>query len=310
MTEAKTNPYAAVERLVHQVRLNWRLFAGFGFLGAAAGATTAFFLPSYYQAEAAFQVEAGPLNQLGGALAGLASQLGGMQGNLQSSPQLFGDLLTTDAVLHRVIRAKFSWRGDTVSLPAVYGYDRESSLVADYYTLRKLRKAVSVNINIRTGVVRFSVEARTPALAYALAETTLAALNEANVALRQTRAATERAFSAERAEQAREELSAAESSLARFYERNRAIAGSPSLQMEEARLRRIVDMGQQIFVQLRLQEEQAAVQALRNTPAITVIDPPQVPVKRSRPNRRLAVVFGLIIGLAAAALQTSLRAVR
>ena len=72
-------------------------------------------------------------------------------------------------------------------------------------------------------------------------------------------------------------------------------------------MRRAVEVAQQIYVQLRLQEEQAAVLELRNTPAISVIDPPLVPVKRSWPNRRLAALTGLVIGLAAAFVRLSLQ---
>ena len=73
-------------------------------------------------------------------------------------------------------------------------------------------------------------------------------------------------------------------------------------------MRRAVEVAQQVYVQLRLQEEQAAVLELRNTPAISVIDPPLVPVKRSWPNRRLAALTGLVIGLAAAFVRLSLQA--
>jgi uncharacterized protein involved in exopolysaccharide biosynthesis len=40
------------------------------------------------------------------------------------------------------------------------------------------------------------------------------------------------------------------------------------------------------------------MQAVRNTPSISVIDPPLVPVKRSWPQRRLAVLLGALIGAA------------
>jgi len=185
------------------------------------------------------------------------------------------------------------------SLATVYGYEGEPADLRDFYSVRRLRNALKVDVNIRTGVVRFSVEARTPELAQAIAESTLVALNEANIALRQARAGAERTFTADRAEHARRDLAGAEAALAVFYERNRAIANSPSLKMDESRLRRAVDMAQQVYVQLRLQEEQAAVQEVRNTPAISVIDPPLRPVKRSWPNRRLAVAMGFLIGLAA-----------
>ena len=190
-------------------------------------------------------------------------------------------------------------------MPQIYGYGQEDAGWREYKTVRKLRTAIAVQVNIRTGVVRFSVEARTPELAKALAETTLAALNEANIALRQARGNAEQMFTADRAEASRRDLADAETALAKFYERNR-IVNSPVLQLQESRLRRTVDMAQQVYVQLRLQEEQAAIQAVRNTPAISVIDPPLVPVKRSWPNRRLSVVAGIATGLALALLRLML----
>jgi len=257
-------------------------------------------LPSYYRSGAAFQAESPGPTQLSGALAGLASQIGNIQLGTQNTAQFFGDLLTTDAVLRRVGHATFPERGVRMPLAQLYGYDSKPEPLRDFYTVRKLRKALSVDVSIRTGVVRFSVEARTPALAEALAETTLSALNAANIDLRRARAGAERQFTSGRAEHARQELDSAEQELSAFYQHNRAIANSPALQLEEGRLRRAVEMSQQVYVQLRLQEEQAAVQEVRNTPAISVIDPPLVPVKRSWPNRGLAVGLGLLLGLGVA----------
>jgi len=265
-------------------------------LGGVVGGGTALLLPSYYQSGAAFQAETTSPTQISGALAGLASQIGNLQLGTQTSAQFFGDLLTTDAVLRRLIQERFPWQGQVASLAQIYGLADQSEGLRDFNTVRKLRKALGVDVNIRTGVVHFSVEARTPELAQALAESTLAALNAANVDLRQARAAAERTFTSERADHARDDLHAAEQALADFYERNRSITGSPALQLQEGQLKRQVDMAQQVYVQLRLQEEQAAVQEVRNTPAISVIDPPLAPVKRSWPKRRLAVLLGLFAG--------------
>ncbi len=275
------------------------MVGAFGLLGALVSGLTSVLLPSYYRSGATFQAEANTPPQLSGALAGLASQFGGLPlaAGSQSNPYLFADLITSDAVLSRVARASFPWGGRIATLAEIYGYQDEPEGWRRYRTTVKLRKAMQVSINVRPSTVTFSVEARTPGLAAAIAETTLAALNEANVLLRQSRAAAEQNFASDRSEHARAELGSAESTLTKFYERNRVITQSPGLQMEEARLRRIVEMAQQVYVQLRLQAEQAAIQAVRNTPVISVIDPPLVPVKRSWPNRRLAIAAGLTIGL-------------
>lgn len=306
--QAPAEWYVATRRLLEVARAHWRMFALFGLVGGGAGAVTAFLQPSYFESGAAFQAETSQPTQLTGALAGLASQIGNLPLGSQNSGQFFSDLLTTDAVLRRVARASFPWRGVTASLATIYGFGDLPETLRDYNTVRKLRTAVRTDLNLRTGVVRFSVEARTPELAAALAETTLAALNAANIDLRQTRAAAERQFTSGRADAARQELDSTERALAAFYQQNRVITGSPLLQMQEAKLKRAVDMAQQVYVQLRLQEEQAAVQEVRNTPAISVIDPPSVPVRRSRPHRRVVALLGMAVGLLIAGVRLLLRA--
>jgi len=303
--------YVMWVELLRLARAYWREVLTLAVTGAVVGAVTALLLPSRYRAKAAFQAE-NPPNQmpLGSGIASLlGSQLAALPlGGSQSSPQLLADLLTTDAVLRHVVNAAFPWQGQSQTLETIYGVaSKGRPELRDYLAIRKLRQALSVDVDVRTGIVHFGVEAYTPELALAIAETTLAALNEANLALRQRRGSTERAFTAQRSADARRLLAAAESTLALFNQTNRNLQSSATLQLEQARLRRNVDMAQQLFLQLQLQEEQAALQELRNTPTISVIDPPVLPARHSWPNRPLGVVTGLLIGLLVAYLRVSAR---
>jgi uncharacterized protein involved in exopolysaccharide biosynthesis len=288
--------YQFTRAVINEIRGHWRSLVVLSLVGGAIGFGVATLLPSNYKSGAAFQAEAQTGSPLSGSVAAIASQLGASPLAGASNAQFFGDLLTMDAVLRRVGKATFPWDGSSQSLATIYGASRLPSGKREFAVVQRLRKALSVDVNVRTGVVRFTVEARTPELAEAIAESTLAALNEANIILRQGRAAAEQTFTADRAEQARLELTRAESTLTAFYQRNRALGNSPGLQLEEARRRRAVELAQQLYLQLRLQEEQAAVQAVRNTPAISVIDPPLVPTRRSWPNRRLATFVGVLLG--------------
>jgi uncharacterized protein involved in exopolysaccharide biosynthesis len=301
--------------LLRLARAFWREVLTLAVTGAVVGAVTVLLLPSRYRAKAAFQAE-NPPNEMplgGGGIAGLlGSQLASLPlgGATQNRPQLLADLLLTDAVLRHVVHATFAWEGQPQTLVTIYGYaSKPRPELRDYLAIKKLHKAISVDVDIRTGIVRFEVEAYTPELALAVADTTLAALNEANVGLRQRRGSAERAFTAQRSADARMLLAAAESTLALFNQTNRNLQTSATLQLEQARLRRNVDMAQQLYLQLQLQEEQAALQELRNTPTISVIDPPVLPARHSWPNRPLGVVTGLLIGLLVAYLRLSTRPV-
>jgi uncharacterized protein involved in exopolysaccharide biosynthesis len=292
--------YLLAKRTIDSVWRAWGVFLTFSLVGGIIALVATYVLPASYRAGAAFQAEAAPSGQLGGGLSSALNAIPGLQIGGTTSALLLGDLLKTDAVLRRVIQDSFPWKDGRVSLAKIYGYDRKADLVRDYRTVNKLRKAIAVDVDIRTSIVRFSVEARTPELTRALAQALIAAIDTANIRLRQERARAERAFTAERSDEARQELGSAEGLLAMFHSRNRVIAGSPLLELEEARLKRQVDIAQQLYLQLRLQEEQAAIQELRATPSISVIDPPVLPVKPTWPRRKLAVIAGLIVGFSLA----------
>ena len=291
-------------RLVERGRVRWRSLVVFALVGGAAGAAASFLITPMFESSAAFQAEPTNNIQLQGSLAGLASQLGGLPlGGGTVNAQFFADILPSDAVLHRVISDSFPWKGGKATLHQVYGVDDKSPPLREYLTVNRLRRAIRSSVNVRTNMVRFTVEAPAPDLARAVAVDLLSALNEANIELRQARASAEQTFTAERAEAARTALAEAEAAVTRFKQRNRSISDAPALATEERRLERNVDMAQQIYTQLRLQQEQAAVQAVRNTPAISIIDPPMEPVRKSKPKRKVAVLLGMFAGLCLAALR-------
>lgn len=309
-TPTRGDWYSTTLDLARIARQHWKPIATLAGAGALAAGLVSVLLPSYYEAGAAFQAESPATSSLGGALGGLASQLSGLPLGSQNTAELLSQVLTTDAVLRRVAEANLPYRGHVGPLSAIFGFQDQNPPLRAYNTVRKLRRALKSDVDIRTGVVHFSIEARTPELALAMAETTLAALNAANVALRQARAAAEEEFTAGRAAFAQHELESAEADLQVFYDRNHTVGNSPALQLDLARLKRNVDMAQQVYVQLRLQNEQAAVQSVRNTPALSVIDPPELPAKRSWPKRRLGVLLGAIIGCGLGLARTAIKGQR
>ena len=291
-------------RLAERVRIRWKSLVLLALAGGVAGGAASFLVTPMFESSAAFQAEAPNSFQLQGSLAGLASQLGGLPlGGGTVNAQFFADILPSDAVLRRVISDTFSWDGRNASLHEIYGLDDKPSPLREYLTVNRLRRALNSSVNVRTNMVRFTVEAPSPDLARALAEDILASLNEVNIKLRQARASAEETFTADRAEAARTALAEAEAAVTRFKQRNRSIGNAPALATEERRLERNVDMAQQIYTQLRLQQEQAAVQAVRNTPAISIVDPPIKPVRKSRPKRKIAVLLGMFAGVCLGALR-------
>jgi uncharacterized protein involved in exopolysaccharide biosynthesis len=166
------------------------------------------------------------------------------------------------------------------------------------------RKALAARLegdfDLRTGVVTASIEADCPALARELLDSVLAQLNTFNVERRQTRAKLRRVFAEEQVAGAESELRRAEADLAAFLSSNRAIE-SPALKIESDRLQRRVTMREELAATLRRDFEAARLEEINSTPALTVIEPPDLPARASFPRRRLLFALLAVLSLAIAA---------
>jgi uncharacterized protein involved in exopolysaccharide biosynthesis len=110
-------------------------------------------------------------------------------------------------------------------------------------------------------------------------------------------------------------LRIAENQMQAFLQRNRSIAGSPELTLEQDRLQRAVILRQTILTTLLQRREEARVKEVRDTPVITVVESPQLPVT-GEPRRSamkaiigslIAAGFGLVLALTLEALSADRR---
>src|SRR5207302_1596740 len=139
----------------------------------------------------------------------------------------------------------------------VKGKDLTDSL---YRGVKKLTSLVSVTVDAQTNIVSLSVDAHYPALAAAVANTFVANLNAFNAQYRQSQAREQRKFVEQRLTDGEQALRAAEEGLRTFYERNRSWQQSPQLTFEEGRLRRQVEVRQELYLTLQREYEAARMQ--------------------------------------------------
>ena len=96
------------------------------------------------------------------------------------------------------------------------------------------------------------------------------------------------------------ELYKAEVQLKNFREGNLQISLSPALLLEQERLEREIDIQTGLYISLKQQLEQIKISENKNISSIKVIDEPSIPVKPSKPNKKLIVItaglLGFIIG--------------
>ncbi|MDB4888435.1 MAG: lipopolysaccharide biosynthesis protein [Gemmatimonadetes bacterium] len=260
-----------------------------------------------YMARAAF-LASEPSSMSGslGALSSVASQLGmpGLSAVASSSAglstQFYGDLLTSNALLHEAVTARYE-----ASAVSDYGGKPFSGTLVKYMNgtgktavdsevdaMKRFAGGVlAVSIDRTTGIVRFQVRTKNRQLSALVARKLLDLVNDFNLRRRQTQAGAEREFTALRSRAALDSLRGAESALADFRATNIDFSRSPRLATRESELQRRVALAQQIYTTVAQRYELANIEAVRNTPVVTVLDAPEGLVE-ALPRHTAAIVVG------------------
>ena len=267
-------------------------------VGGGLAAAVGLLRPRTYTATAAF-LPGGEKDRLS-QLQGIAAQLNLQQlvggGGGEASPDLYVALLTSREILGTVVDSGVAVGGrrmypaDFLEVPAPTPAARRER------TIERLRRSIGAHAETRTGMVNLSVKLRSSRLAGATARRLLELLIEFNLRTRQSQARAERVFVERRLEEVTGDLRAAENELQAFFQRNRDYRNSPALVFQQDRLQRAVSLRQQVATTLAQALEQSRIDEVRDTPVISIIEPPLDPAEPDR--RRLLVrgIVGVILG--------------
>lgn len=284
-----------------------RLVVSLALLGAVVGLLAGVLAARKFRASATFI----PSSEGGaptGGIAALAANQFGLRlqtgGATSWGPEMYVEVLRSRAVLEPLVRDTFvvvEEGNRRASLTQLFEIEGPNDGVRTERTLARLGDIVVANEDRRVGVVTLEAETKWPSISLALVERLLDRLNRFNLETRKSQAVAERQFVDEQALRAQRELNSAEDRLKTFLQRNR-IAGSPELTFERERLEREVSLRQQLYTGWLDSREQARIREVRDTPVITVLEPPHLPVVR-QPRRVVAkALLGTLAGAAAAIL--------
>lgn len=258
-------------------------------------------LTPQYTAEASFLPEESATG--GNNLNSFARQLGfsaSVEGGL-GSPQFQARLLESRRLLGEVARAQVTAQTDSgrVSGPLmnIVNPGQADPELQRVQTIGWLREHVETEVDNSTGVVEVAATADSPSLAHSVLSRLLDLTAEMNVSMRQAQATAEREFIQEQLAARRAELKAAEDSLQQFLQNNRQFQDSPELLFIHDRLQRTVMMRQQIVTSLAQSLEQARIEEVRNTPALTLLDAPEMPLRPDGTGWPVKVVLLLIVAV-------------
>jgi uncharacterized protein involved in exopolysaccharide biosynthesis len=282
-------------QLVGLLRSRWKVVVGVPFVLALLTATVLLVQSRTYSSGASFVPRASESAR--GSLSAITSQLGlAVSAGTGQSPDFYADLVRLRPVVESVVAQSYALTdgGPKNSLTTLFKIRAKTPEQRLDLTVRQLQNHIVVTKNPRTGVVSFGVSVKSPWLAATLSRALLAATDKYDQDLRQQRAVAEQHFMDERLGELRDQLHQAEVRVADFHKTNRSYEASPDLEMELQQLNRDVSARLQLLATVSQLYEQARLDALRNTPSITVMAWPEVP---AWPDPRRIALKTLLAGL-------------
>jgi uncharacterized protein involved in exopolysaccharide biosynthesis len=280
-----------------------RLILGLPLFTGLAFALFAFSHKRTYTSTTTFMPQASDASRA--SLSGLAAQFGVVvppSGAVQS-PDFFARVLESRSLLEEASQVHYpptdGARPPGTTLDVIWDVKKATPAETMDFTVLKLDEAVATQVARQTGIVTMTVRTESGALSDSIAITLLTLLNRFNIERRHSQAGQERVFNERSLETARAALLAAEGALQSFLSTNRGdYRSSPQLAFSYDRLRREVDMRQTIVTSLSESYERVKMDEVRDTPVLTIIDPPHAK-KNSRGTVSMAIVGVFVGGLLA-----------
>jgi uncharacterized protein involved in exopolysaccharide biosynthesis len=282
-----------------------RLIIALSVFGAVAGLAAALLSSRVYSASATFIPEE-PDNKMTSGLSLAAGQFGIKlpSGGGGWGPPVYAELLKSRALLQPIAgdTLTVSELGTRRSLMDLLRVKPSAGSLRLERSVRALRKKVTVQEDKKLGAVKLTVTTKWPSVSFAVATRLVEGVNQFNLESRKTQAGAERRFVEGQALDAERALREAEERLQQFHKRNRGgVFGSPDLALEKDRLERELTLRQQSYTSLTQSREEAKISEVRNTPVITILEQPQLPVlaepRHSVTKALLGGIAGAIIGV-------------
>ncbi len=256
-------------------------------------------LPNYYRATATLlpETEKSKLSALGQF--GDIAQLAGVNIPGSEIARLYPTIISSETILRSVIEQKYKSErySDSVNLVQYFGYSEESAELEMAKALKKLRSLLNSSFDSKTSVVTISLEMKEPRLAADVLNSIVAGLDGFMRSKRITSAFEQVNWIDMRLKQVQQELRSAEETLKDFRERNRRVADSPDLLLQQQRMMRNVEVSSTVFVELKKQYELAKLEEIKNITIVNVLDPARPPVKKDSPQRTANTAIMFVVAL-------------
>jgi len=236
--------------------------------------------------------------------AGLAAQFGINIPTGQSEPKwVYPEIIKSRTLARNMLKRKFDTQEFGHQKPLLqiltYGNDEPEKGIdtLEIMAVERFLEMIDISEDIKTAILTISIHASESKLAAEINQVLIEELDSHQRVYNKAKTSDSKQFIEERIIDTEKELVEAEDNLKVFMDRNRRIENSPALQLEQQRLSREVTVLIGVFTTLKQQLETTKIEEVKELDYVIVLDPPEVPLVRSKPNKKLMVILAGILGL-------------
>lgn len=221
--------------------------------------------------------------------------LGGKITSDENSSELFPVILKSRVIMDAVLSKNYSFEEKetekTITLAEYFGTDNRDEL----YTC--LDRIASIDYDKKNGVIRLSVESKSPVLSQAILRAFIEELENFNLYKRRSRAKDNVSYLARQLAEKEASLEEARNNLEAFQKQNQNWAGStnPEIIRALSQLQLAVELNTQSYLYLNQEFELARREVQNDQPIVRILDNPSLPTKKAGPHRKLTVMLAGVL---------------
>lgn len=257
-------------------------------------------LPEYFKSTAIIlpDMDKTKLGMFGG-MSDLAAMAGINIGSEGAIIKLYPTIIQSESVLRNVVYKKYfsNRKADSINLIQYWEIEEKNPQREFEIVLKLLRENLDVSMEIKTLAITLNIETKEPQLSADILNNIINTLDSYIRTKRNTNASEQRKWIEARLSEVKADLKNSENALKEFREKNRVVASSPQLLLEQERLTREIQINSTIYIELKKQYELARIEEIRTTPIINVLDYARPAAKKSSPKRSIIVIFSFIFSL-------------
>ena len=166
---------------------------------------------------------------------------------------------------------------------------------------KAVRESISLAVDKKTSVISLNVTAQDPQVAAKISQEVIDRLQTYVTNYRTEKARKDLEYYQKLYEESRSDYFAAQQRYASYMDRNQGVV-LQRVKTEQERLQNEMNLNYQLYNTCAQQLQAAKAKVQQETPVFTIINPPQVPLKRSKPSKATILVACVFLGGVLAAL--------